>query len=131
MRWVTPLFRKPFLARQYGDRRRIAPGTVEGYSLPMMVPGSFEYGLDVLRTLWQDLHEMGGRLPHIAHLPVLFLWGTRDRIVTPKSLPPLRSCFRQTEQVLIDGAGHLPYEEFPEEFNRAVAAFLAGTSRVG
>jgi pimeloyl-ACP methyl ester carboxylesterase len=26
--------------------------------------------------------------------------------------------------VLIEGAGHLPYEECPEEFNRAVTDFL-------
>jgi pimeloyl-ACP methyl ester carboxylesterase len=130
MRWMTPVFRNMFVVRQYGDRRRIPSGTVEGYSRPMMIPGSFEYGLDVLKTLWHDLNEVGRRLPSIQHVPVLCIWGTRDRIVTPKSLPPLRACFRRTETALIEGAGHLPYEEFPEEFNRAVADFLAGTAPV-
>jgi pimeloyl-ACP methyl ester carboxylesterase len=30
----------------------------------------------------------------------------------------------QAQLVWIDGAGHLPYEECPEEFNRAVSEFL-------
>lgn len=131
MRRVAPWLQDWFMGRQYGDRRRISPGTLEGYSRSALMPGTFEYGLRVLQTLHRDMDEMAELLPHIAHLPVLFLWGTRDRIVVRESLPPLRNCFRQTEQVLIEGAGHLPYEEFPEEFNRAVAAFLAGTSRVG
>ncbi len=127
MRWSAPALREPFVARLYGDRRRIASGTVEGYARCALVPGTFEYGLQVLQTLHRDLDRMIGLLPLITHLPVLFIWGTRDRIVLPDSLPPLRACFRQPEQVLIEGAGHLPYEEFPEQFNRAVAAFLAGT----
>ncbi|MGH9532916.1 MAG: alpha/beta fold hydrolase [Terriglobales bacterium] len=131
MRWLTPLFGGLFVARQYGDRKRISPGTVEGYSRPMLAPGGFEYGLDILRTLRRDLQETAGLLPHIAHLPVLLVWGMRDHIVLPESLAPLRACFRQAELVLIEGAGHVPYEEFPEEFNRAVGTFLAGTSRVG
>lgn len=131
LRWFTPWFGGWFLARQYGDRRRIPPGTAEGYSRPMLVPGSFEYALDILQTLRRDLEEMAALLPHIAHLPVLFLWGTRDPIVLPESLAPLRACFRDAREVWLQGAGHLPYEELPEEFNRAVSMFLAGTSRVG
>ncbi len=130
MRRLAPRFGGYVLARQYGDRKRIPPGTAEGYIRPMLVPGSFEYALDILRTLRRDLHEMAGLLPHIAHLPTLFLWGTRDPIVLPESIAPLRACFRRSELAMIEGAGHLPYEECPEEFNRAVSGFLAGTSRV-
>lgn len=127
MRWIAPLCGGWFHARQYGDRKRIPPGTAEGYIRPMLVPGSFEYALDVLRTLRRDLDEMAGLLPHIAHLPALFLWGSRDPIVLPQSIAPLRACFRRSELVMLEGAGHLPYEEVPEEFNRAVSGFLAGT----
>ncbi len=130
MRGLAPLFGGYFLARQYGDRKRIPPGTVEGYVRPMLIPGSFEYALDVLRTLQRDLKEMAALLPHIAHLPTLFLWGSRDPIVLPESIAPLRACFRRSELVMIEGAGHLPYEETPEEFNRSVIGFLAGTSRI-
>jgi len=27
---------------------------------------------------------------------------------------------------MLEGVGHLPYEEVPEEFNQAAATFLAG-----
>jgi len=130
MRRMAPPCGGWFHARQYGDRKRIPPGTAEGYIRPMLVPGSFEYALDVLRTLRRDLDEMARLLPHIAHLSTLFLWGTRDPIVLPESLAPLRACFRLPELVLLEGAGHLPYEEVPEEFNHAVSGFLAGTSRI-
>ena len=129
MRWFTPLCGGWFLGRMYGDCRRIPPGTVEGYVRPVLVPGSFEYALDILRTLRRDLHEMAGLLRHIAYLPTLLLWGTRDPIVLPDSIAPLRACFRQSDLILLEGAGHLPYEECPQEFNRAVSKFLAGASR--
>lgn len=130
MRWSAPLCGPWFLSRMYGDRKRIPPGTLEGYVRPMLIPGSFEYALDILRTLRRDLDEMAGLLPRIAHLPTLFLWGTRDPIVLPDSIAPLRACFHRSELVMIEGAGHLPYEESPQEFNRAVSGFLAGTSRI-
>ncbi len=130
LRRLAPLFGDLYMGRLYGHRKRIPPGTVEGYLPPLLAPGSFEYGLDTLRTLRRDLEEMAGLLPHISHLPVLLLWGTRDRIVLPESIAPLRACFRQSELVMLAGAGHLPYEECPQEFNSAVSAFLAGTSRL-
>ena len=130
MRWLAPLFGRQFLSRMYGDREHIPPGTAEGYIRPMLIPGSFEYALDILRTLRRDLDEMAGLLPHIAHIPTLFLWGSRDPVVLPESIAPLRACFHRSELAMIEGAGHLPYEESPEEFNRAVRGFLAGTSRI-
>ena len=36
----------------------------------------------------------------------------------------LQAQFTDCQAVFLDGVGHLPYEEVPEEFNRMVAAFL-------
>ena len=114
-----------FLRRLYGDPLRIPPGTLEGYSKPFNRPGTFEYGLRILRTWNEDLDQLKAILPQIADVPTLLLWGTLDAAVDPSSAPRLRENFHQCRLQWFDGAGHLPYEEVPEEFNRALSAFLS------
>jgi pimeloyl-ACP methyl ester carboxylesterase len=113
-----------FLRRLYGDRRRIRPGTLAGYSAPFALPGAFEYGLGILRTWSQDLEELQSVLPRIADIPALLLWGSVDAAVDPASADPLSRQFRDCRVLMFDAVGHLPYEEVPEQFNRAVAEFL-------
>jgi pimeloyl-ACP methyl ester carboxylesterase len=122
---LAPLLKTWFLRRQYGDPRRIPPGTLDGYRAPFRLAGMTEYALEVLRHLNRDLAQLAAELPRIAGIPTLFLWGTRDPVVLPDSIAPLRRHFPQSELVMLEGAGHLPYEELPEQFNRAVLGFLA------
>ena len=119
-----------FLRRLYGDTRRIRPGTLEGYSAPFALPGAFESGLGILRTWAQDLEELRSALPRISHIPTLLLWGGVDAAVDPASAEPLRRQFENCRVLMFEGVGHLPYEEVPEEFNRAVAEFLAAEQTV-
>jgi pimeloyl-ACP methyl ester carboxylesterase len=114
-----------YLRRMFADPRRIPPDSLEGYRLPMRIPGSYEYGLSVLRSWNRDLKELEATLPRIAHLPTLLIWGSLDTAVNPASAAHLKQRFRDCRLVMIEGAGHLPYEEAPEEFNRAVAEFLS------
>lgn len=116
------------LARLYGDRRRIMPGTVEGYSLPFRRPGGFEYGLKILSTWHQDLAALQASLPQIANVPTLLIWGSRDAAVDPASAEKLGCQFLNCQIVRLEGVGHLPYEETPELFNRAVVEFLSRIS---
>ena len=41
----------------------------------------------------------------------------------------LKDSLRDSELVLFDGVGHLPYEETPEEFNRVLREFLLRKTR--
>jgi len=113
-----------YLRRVFGDPRRIPPDSLEGYRKPMRIPGAYEYGLAVLRSWNRDLRELESMLPRIAHLPTLLIWGSLDTAVNPASAAPLQQRFKNCRLVMIEGAGHLPYEEAPEEFNRAVTEFL-------
>jgi pimeloyl-ACP methyl ester carboxylesterase len=113
-----------YLRRLFGDTRRIRPGTLEGYTKPLQSPGLFEYGLRVLRSWDCDLRELESALPHIAHIPTLLIWGSLDPAVDPSSAARLQQQFQNCRLLMLDGVGHLPYEEVPEEFNRAVAEFL-------
>jgi pimeloyl-ACP methyl ester carboxylesterase len=70
------------------------------------------------------MQELQAILPRISHIPTLLFWGSKDRTVDPASAEPLRKNFQRAQLAVIDGAGHLPYEEFPEEFSRVVTDFL-------
>jgi pimeloyl-ACP methyl ester carboxylesterase len=133
-RTITPLFLRLaphlrithsyILRRLYGDPRRILPGTLDGYSAPFSTPDAFANGLGVLRSWDQDLQQLKIMLPLIGHIPTLMVWGSVDRAVAPESAHELLKHFQNCRSVILEGVGHLPYEEVPEEFNRVVGEFL-------
>jgi pimeloyl-ACP methyl ester carboxylesterase len=119
------IFDRFYHGRLFGDRRHMPPDSIEGYRKPMRIPGSYEYALAVLRSWNHDLSELESMLPRIAHIPTLLIWGSLDAAVDPASAAHLKRQFENCCLVMLDGVGHLPYEESPEEFNRAVAEFLS------
>jgi pimeloyl-ACP methyl ester carboxylesterase len=112
------------LRRQYADPRRISPGTLEGYRAAFQIPGTLDYARRILLGWRGDLRELERILPRITHIPMLLVWGSRDGVVSPASARPLLQSFAHAELAVLEGAGHVPYEEVPEEFNRAVIGFL-------
>ena len=121
----SPLARKLQMDRMYADPRRLAPATLAGYTEPFNNGRVLQHVLRLIRTWNRDLRELRELLPAAAEIPTLLIWGRQDQIVPQSSMPPLRSCFRRAEVVMLEGAGHLPYEEVPQAFNRAVLEFLA------
>lgn len=126
-RWVTD--HMPFLfpywhGRLYGDRSKIAPGSLEGYTAPLAIPGLFEHALSIVRTWTADLRELEALLPKLSAIPTLLMWGSKDPAVYASSMEPLARHFANVQTVVFPGIGHLPYEECPEEFNRALIEFL-------
>jgi len=110
--------------RLYGDRDKIPPGTLEGYKAPLAIPGLFEHGLSIVSTWSDDLRELESLLPKLAAIPTLLMWGSKDPAVYVSSMEPLARHFAKVQTVVFPGVGHLPYEECPEEFNRALIEFL-------
>jgi pimeloyl-ACP methyl ester carboxylesterase len=111
------------IRRMYGDPRRVSPGTLEGYSPQVLRPGR---ALDILNTMshWQkDITALRDAIPRVKARSLL-IWGTRDGAVDLRSSEPLMQAMPGCELALIQGAGHLPFEERPEEFNRLVLDFL-------
>ncbi|HKN33482.1 MAG TPA: alpha/beta fold hydrolase [Terriglobales bacterium] len=121
------LARSCLLRRLYADPRRISPGTLEGYSKPFAIPGSLEYGVDIARTWLHSLDDLESALPKIADIRTLLIWGSKDVAVDPASAQLLQRHFHNARLVMLDGVGHLPYEEAADDFNRAVIDFLANT----
>jgi len=114
------------LRRMFGDTSRIPPDSLDGYFMPVLKNHVFHYGLRVVRNWTADLAELETALPKIRDYPTLLIWGTKDRAVHFQSAEPLRRNFRDARLVAFEGVGHLPYEEAPEEFNRALVDFLIG-----
>jgi len=115
-----------WLRRMFGDGSRIPPDSLEGYRLPALKNHGLRHALRIVRNWTADLAALEAALPKIRDYPTLLLWGTRDRAVDFRSAEPLRRNFRNARLVAFDGVGHLPYEEAPKDFNRALVAFLTG-----
>src|SRR5580692_211681 len=131
-RWVTD--RMPFLfpfwhSRLYADRRRILPGSLEGYKAPLAIPGLFEHGLSIVRTWTADLQDLEELLPTLAPIPTLLMCGSKDSAVYASSMEPLGRHFAQAQKVVFPDIGHLPYEECPEQFNQALIRFMTSQEK--
>ena len=118
----SPLYRIA-LARMYGDCRRLSAETVAGYRSRIMRPGRVDNILNTLRSWENDVNALRAAIPQIKARSLL-IWGTRDMAVDIRSAEALRRALPDCELKLIAGAGHLPFEETPEEFNRLVLNFI-------
>lgn len=117
-----PLYRIA-LARMYGDTRRLTAGTVAGYRSQIMRPGRVNNVLNTLRNWEKDVDALRAVIPKIKARSLL-IWGTLDGAVDVRSAEPLRQALRGCQLKVIEGAGHMPFEETPEEFNRLVLDFI-------
>jgi pimeloyl-ACP methyl ester carboxylesterase len=113
-----------FHSRLYANRAKIQPGTLAGYVAPLTKQGLFEHALSIVRTWTEDLDELEKALPSLAEFPTLLMWGSRDPAVYASSAAPLAKYFPNSKLIVFPGIGHLPYEECPDEFNRALIEFL-------
>jgi pimeloyl-ACP methyl ester carboxylesterase len=111
------------LERMYGDPARIPAGTLEGYSRIMLRKGRAQNLVNTLRRWEKDLRALHGALEKV-QVPSLLIWGSKDTAVDIRSAGALMQKMRGCERAVIAGAGHLPFEETPEEFNRLVLSFL-------
>jgi pimeloyl-ACP methyl ester carboxylesterase len=126
LRMVWPVSRplhSTAMARMYGDHRRLPPGTVEGYCSQVMRPGRVNNILSTLRSWEKDVNALRAAIPKIKARSLL-IWGSRDSAVDVRSAGPLKQALPQCQLKVIQGAGHLSFEETPDEFNRLVLDFV-------
>ncbi len=119
------------LARLYGDRSRVTPGTLEHYMASLRVPGTPEHVMNILGCWFSDMQEVTSALPRLEERPSLLVWGDKDHAVSFQSTDELRRLMPKAELKVMEGAGHLPYEELPGEFNRAVKSWLGSARAAG
>jgi pimeloyl-ACP methyl ester carboxylesterase len=111
------------IGRMYANPSRMPPGTGIGYARPLRQPGTIPYILECLKTFGDDIEALLPKLPRIAKVPTLIIWGDRDPVVEIQSGYRLQQALG-AEMAVIAGAGHLPYEETPVEFDRILLDYL-------
>jgi len=114
------------LRRMYGDPTRVAEGSLEGYTDGLRVPGTMEHIMGIVSLWFEDMRVLQGELARLAKTPTLLVWGDRDRAVGLPSAKRLQEMLLCSRLVVVQGAGHIAFEEMPEECNRAVHRWLSG-----
>lgn len=113
-----------WLKRLFGDPKRIAPGTLEGYSLPLAQRSAWEYGMSLMRHWKSDLWQLEQDYASLADKRALLIWGDCDVAVSPRSAQEILKRMPRAELKILKGVGHIPYDEVPEEFSQLVREFL-------
>lgn len=127
LRLFAPMFgmaRLAMLERMYGDSSRITEETLEGYRKPLLLPRSLDYGVAIAQNWRRDLSCLLEAIREIGDLPVFLIWGRKDPVVPVSSGRELKRHLRNAWMAEIDGVGHLPYEEEPEQLNRILLEYL-------
>jgi pimeloyl-ACP methyl ester carboxylesterase len=109
------------VAQVYGDASKITESVVDRYFELTRAEGNREALLDRLRNARDP--DLDGRLGELK-MPVLILWGERDRWIPPPFAERFHKGIPNSRLVMIAGAGHVPMEEMPEETAREVEKFL-------
>jgi len=113
-----------WLSRMFGDSAKIPPDSLNGYRIPVLKNDALLHGCRVIKHWTADMAALKTALPKARDYPTLLMWGTKDRAVNIRSAEHVRQNFRDVRSVTFDGVGHLPYEEAPDKFNRALIEFL-------
>jgi pimeloyl-ACP methyl ester carboxylesterase len=94
---------------------------VEGYLQPLLADGSAECILNVFANSKEVQHLHSDVL---AELPVLVIWGKKDRTIRYMSAKPFIKAFPNIELKIIPEAYHSPMETHPQIFNSYLLDFL-------
>lgn len=117
---------RKFAARSLGEayRRpgRFTEADVDAYLLPAGAPGTPQSFVRVLQDI--DFGATAAELKQVAH-KALIIWGADDPWVSLRFGERLASELPNAELLVIEHCGHSPQEEYPEEFDAAVLAFLS------
>jgi len=75
------------------------------------------------KAVFGGQHDMTTRLNELK-LPVQLIWGADDPLFPVAHAARAHSLIERSRLTVIEGAGHTPQAERPEEFNRVLHAFL-------
>ena len=76
------------------------------------------------RALIGGEHDVSRRLSELK-MPVQLIWGANDPLFPLSHATRAHGLIPDCRLAVIEGAGHSPQAERPEEFNRVLHAFLA------
>ncbi len=123
-RGASPMTIQYALKDVYYNDDLVTDVLVAEYSRPLAKPG---YKVLLARLIQEypspQAMKMAGRY-HDLKVPLLIIWGDRDKWVPPKFGPRLHNMAPNSKLLMVKDAGHLPNQEKPEIVNPAVVGFL-------
>ena len=108
----------------FGDPKFATPAMVDRYWELLRYPGNRAATLD--RFALTPDSATDAQLASLK-LPVLILWGEKDRLIPLSSGEWLHAHIPGSRLIVYPGTGHLPMEEQPDRSAADVAAFVGGT----
>jgi pimeloyl-ACP methyl ester carboxylesterase len=117
---IRPVMEIGLRYRLFGRAARVTQEEVDEDWTSVRVPGTRRAALAAVRSSRRGYEDLFGRV----RVPTLVLWGKEDKILPPEEGLRLSTEIPGSRLVILPDTGHIPQEETPEEFSRAVAAFL-------
>jgi pimeloyl-ACP methyl ester carboxylesterase len=122
---IRPVMELALRYRLFAHGERVTKEEVDDDWLPIRVPGTRRAALAAVRSSNRGYEGLLTRI----RVPTLVLWGKEDRILPPQEGLRLSTEIPGAHLVVLPDTGHIPQEETPEQFSRAVAQFLDEASR--
>lgn len=98
-----------------------------GYVLPrdvrMQTAADYKRANPGIFNILHTIKDLTPRLPSVSQ-PTLMLWGERDQTLAPAHFEKFLQKIPTSSGFAIPGAGHVPHQSHPDEFNRQVLKFL-------
>lgn len=113
----------------YFDDSKISEESVAVYAGPMNTPGSQHALIQTARQMVTKQAEKISSKYQSISTPTLIVWGRHDKIVPLWMGKRLHKAIRNSRLVIIESAGHIPYEEKPEETSSAILRFLGAKTK--
>jgi pimeloyl-ACP methyl ester carboxylesterase len=112
-----------YRALAFAAPRRAAAEVVGSFTAQLRTRDAVSDVLANGRRLLPELHDCFA-LENV-RVPVLLVWGDRDRMVTHEGARHILDALPDTTYMLLDGVGHCPQVEAPERFLAALEEFTA------
>ncbi len=117
---IRPVMEFALKDRLFARAGRVTPETVDDWWTPIRVPGTRRSALAAVRSSRRGYEDLLSRI----RVPTLVLWGKEDKILPAEEGLRLSAAIAGARLVVLPDTGHVPQEETPESFSRAVADFL-------
>lgn len=98
------------------------PDKVDRYWELLRYPGNRRATIERFSAPREPLTQDG--LAPLDAIPTLILWGREDQLFPPAAAEWFKEAIPSAALVILDGVGHLPQEEAPDDSAAAVRAFL-------
>jgi pimeloyl-ACP methyl ester carboxylesterase len=122
----------------FADRDQVDPEVadivVDEFERIYRSPGARMAFLASARAIYLERpYGRGGFYERLARLqpPALFVWASHDRLIPERFRDHVEQALPSAEQVVLEGAGHVPQVERPERTNGLLKRFFARVDALG